>query len=569
MKRVLFRSAVGILSAISLAGLTPVILEAQSSRQSQRHEVSSAILPRIVRQNGIAQLMVDGQPYLMVAGELHNSSASSSEYMRPIWEKLVGLHLNTVIGTVSWELVEPEENRFDFSTVDDQIKAAEQHHLRLVLIWFGCWKNASSSYAPGWLKLDPKRFPRADRQPGTTSSSPFGDAEKALTPFGDAAVAEDAKAFRALMQHIKTTDIHHTVIMMQVENEVGILGTSRDYSPLARSAWSQPVPAELMKYLVRHKASLLPELSSAWAANGYKESGTWAEVFGTNAASDEVFMSWAFGRALQKITAAGKQALPIPMYANAWLGPQPGQTTPGQYPSGGPVAGMLDVWRAAAPALDLFSPDIYIADFKGACSKYVRSGNPLFFPESRPSVPNYFWAVGQQNALGVSPFGVEDFAANAALAAANETLRGLAPLILTNRAAGKVMTVMEDDPATVEKFQRLTGLAISFRGSSSEMAKDLPPAPTADSNLNIKAEKDRRGFAMVIQTAPSEFIVAGSGAVIKNAAARVESLDEMLIRDNRLVPGRRFNGDERFVDNLFGLSSEQIQVRKIVTFQTQ
>jgi len=555
-----------LMLVVFVLGMPKSDAEAQANSRPGGAVSRSSQLPRIERKNGIAQLIVDGQPYLMVAGELHNSSASSSEYMRPIWDKLVGLHLNTVIGTVSWELVEPEEGKFDFTTVDDEIREARKHGLRLVLIWFGAWKNASSSYAPMWVKLDSARFPRAARQSGSRATSSFGSAENALSPFSDAAVGEDAKAFRALMQHIRTTDLRHTVMMVQVENEVGVLGTSRDSSPITDAAWSKPVPKELMDYLILHKDSLLPELDSIWALSGYKKSGSWAEVFGTNAGSDEVFMSWAFARAVQRIAAAGKQILPIPMYVNAWLGPQPGQTTPGQYPSGGPVAGMLDVWRAAAPDIDLFAPDIYIADFKGVCSKYVRSGNPLFFPESRPSVPNYFWAVGQENALGISPFGVEDLASNAQLAGANEALRGLAPLILKNRLDGKVMTVMEDDPAAAETFEKITGLEIRFRGSSNETMKDLPPAPTNDSAANIKPEKDHRGFVLLVQTGPSEFIVAGSGAVVKNAVARLGSIDEMLLRDDRLVEGRRFNGDERFVDNLFGLSSEQIQVRKIVTY---
>ena len=128
------------------------------------------------------------------------------------------------------------------------------------------------------------------------------------------------------------------------------------------------------------------------------------------------------------------------------------------------------------------------------------------------------------------------------------------------------MTVMEDDPAAAETFEKVTGLEIRFRGSSNETMKDLPPAPTNDSAANVKPEKDHRGFVLLVQTGPSEFIVAGSGAVVKNAVARLGSIDEMLLRDGWLVEGRRFNGDERFVDNLFGLSSEQIQVRKIVTY---
>jgi len=42
---------------------------------------------------------------------LNNSSASSMEYMRPLWPKIAATNLNTVLATVSWELLEPEEGR--------------------------------------------------------------------------------------------------------------------------------------------------------------------------------------------------------------------------------------------------------------------------------------------------------------------------------------------------------------------------------------------------------------------------------------------------------------------------
>jgi len=276
----------------------------------------------------------------MLAGELHNSSASSPEYMKPAWDKLAAMHLNTVIGTVSWELIEPEENKFDFSQVDAEIQAARQHRMRLVLIWFATWKNAGSSYVPHWVKADRKRFPVMVFKPRPEGARRMGmqGGLGTLSPLGEDTLNADAKAFRLLMQHIKEVDPEHTVIMVQVENEAGSLGDSRDRSSLAEASWAKPVPAELMAHLKKYKTTLLPEMQEVWGRNGYKESGTWAEVFGTDPRADEIFMSYYIGRFIGTVAKAGKAELNIPMYANAWLGPQPGAELPGEYPSGGPVA---------------------------------------------------------------------------------------------------------------------------------------------------------------------------------------------------------------------------------------
>jgi hypothetical protein len=533
-------------------------------------------LPALRRAGQTVQMNVDGKPYLMLAGELHNSSASSPAYMRPIWEKLSSLHLNTVIGTASWELAEPVEGNFDFSAVDSEIAEARRHGMRLVLIWFGTWKNASSSYVPMWVKRDPRRFPVAKTKSGKPGF--MGLPIDALSPLGENTIAADAKAFRALMRHIREVDPRHTVIMMQVENETGLLGDSRDRSALAEAAWAKPVPPALMNYLVEHKATLLPEVTRVWGAQDFKTAGTWAEVFGTDAFADEIFMSWFVGRAVGKVAEAGKAELAIPMYANAWLGPQPKQDRPGPYPSGGPVTGMLDIWRAAAPKLDLFAPDVYVADFQGVCAGYVRSGNPLFIPEARASLPNLFWAVAHHRALGYSPFGIEDLQDFKALGAAYETLAGLAPLLLRYQADGKVTAVIEGNAASVTAFEEATGLSVRFGGlralfappaSKNEQQKDLPPAPATDQDFSIKPEKDTRGFALAIQTAPHELVIAGSGLLLTSGRACIGTIDEGRFENGRWQAGRRLNGDESISGNFVLLGQEIPEVRKVVIYTEQ
>lgn len=370
----------------------------------------TAPLPQIRRDGASPRLFVDNKPFVILAGELHNSSASSVEYMKPIWDKLAAMHLNTVIGTVSWELVEPAEGKFDFSLVDAQIRSAQERNMRLVLIWFATWKNAGSSYVPRWVKADRKRFPpmALKIKPGGGMGSMLAGLMKQqgtgpLSPFSEETLRADAAAFRALMRHIREVDPRHTVVMVQVENEAGSLGDSRDRSPLAEVAWAKPAPAELVDYLVRNNAVLLPELREVWGRNGFRSSGTWAEVFGSDEWADEVFMAYHVGRFIGEVAKAGKAELNIPMYANAWLGPQPGQDLPGQYPSGGPVARVLDVYRAAAPSLDLLAPGIYVEDFKGTCP-LLPVWESAFYPRSpRPGGKSVLGARPSRR-LGLVPF---------------------------------------------------------------------------------------------------------------------------------------------------------------------
>jgi hypothetical protein len=533
-------------------------------------EAQTAPLPQI-RQNGaVKQLFVDNKPFIMLAGELHNSSATSVEYMKPIWDKLAAMHLNTVIGTASWELVEPAEGKFDFALVDAQIKEAQLRHMKLVLIWFATWKNAGSSYVPHWVKADRKRFPPAvlKVRPNGGMSSYLADYMEQqgivpLSPLGQETLQADAKAFRTLMRHIKVVDPQHTVIMMQVENEAGTLGDSRNRSPLAEVAWGKPVPADLMNYFVKNKATLLPEMQEVWGRNGYKSSGTWAEVFGNDEWADEVFMAYHTARFIGEVAKAGKAELIIPMYANAWLGPQPGQELPGKWPSGGPVARVMDVYRAAAPSLDLIAPDIYVPDFKGTCALYTRSGNPLFIPEARDQVGNLFWALGHHSAWGWAPFGVEDLEKEGQVTQAYKLLSGMLPQLAEWQAAGKVKGILIVDgekaqPVSLGGYQ-ITLAVRPAPGPGSEAAA-AKPAPLLAGGVSLNSRSmpaDTRPFALVVNTAPNEFLFIGSNgspsfSVDSPGPSRVavSARDEGRYQNGKWVPGRRINGDELFMPAL-------------------
>jgi hypothetical protein len=521
----------------------------------------------------VTQLIVDGKPWLILGGELHNSSASSAGYMLPIWKKLADMSLNTVIGAVSWELIEPEEGHFDFSTVDAEISGARGHGLRLVLIWFGTWKSTSGSYTPMWVKSNPQRFPPVQTLSGH-QKMPFGVSFEGISVFGGNIVAADSKAFRALMRHIRETDTDHTVLMMQVDNEPGMFGDNRDRSPLAEAAWSKPVPKELLSYMQEHKAALTPALSKAWQSGGRKTDGTWQEVFGTDPVSGEIFMAWHLARAINAIAEAGKSELPLPMYTNGWLGPVTNMVEPGQYPSGGPVAGMLDVWRAGAPNLDFVSPNAYSPDFESVCAQYDRPGNALFIPETFASVPNLFWAVGRHSVLGYSPFGIDSLS-DESLGSAYKLLGALAPLILTYQRQGKVIAVIQGNDASAREFEEATGLSLKFGDVRSVMTPPTANAPKKDENKDATAQqapafgapqKDTRGFALVVRTGPNEFVMAGSGVVVLSSKTRLGTIDEVLIDDGKQVSGRRLNGDETFSGNLFALDVKNLEVRKVRTY---
>src|SRR5215207_7340449 len=189
----------------------------------QAHNRTNDGMPQLRRHGSATQLIVDGCPFLVIGGELRNSSSSSIEYMQPIWQRMRDLNINTVLTPVSWELIEPTEGQFDFKLVDDLLRDARSHDLRLILLWFGSWKNGMSSYPPVWVKQDIGRFPRAQFRSGETI--------EVLSTVAEANWQADARAFAALMQHLTEVDSsEHTVIMVQVENEVGVLGDTRDYS---------------------------------------------------------------------------------------------------------------------------------------------------------------------------------------------------------------------------------------------------------------------------------------------------------------------------------------------------
>ncbi|SDY66028.1 GH35 family beta-galactosidase [Herbiconiux ginsengi] len=500
----------------------------------------SSTLPRIVRTAHGSHLVVDGSPFLSLGGELHNSSPSSPVYMADIWKRVGELGVRSLIGAASWQLLEPEEGVFDFTAVDDQVQQARVHGIKLVLIWFGSYKNAESSYAPSWVRRDEKRFPRAERDPERLLAGRFSLDGPVLSVFGDELVEADSRAFSVLMRHLREIDPDHTVIAVQVQNEVGLLGDSRDRSSLADAVWAAPVPAQLVQGLASRGDDLQPWIQGLWRRNGSRTSGTWNEVFGSDREAEEVFMSWGFSRFVDRVARAGVAEHPLPVYTNAWLGPQPNADIPGRYPSGGPVSRMIDIWQIGAPTLDFLAPDIYIEDFAGTLASYAVAGNALFVPEARPDPGLAFVAIGAYGAFGFHPFGIEDVLDREDLFDAFSVIGALSPEITAAQATGSIhgFKLATGEQAQIE----LGGFTVTISGPLD--TRGMFGTGTGEQAAQLI------GYGLIIHSTGDEFLVVAQGASIgftrTDGVVELDTVTELEHRAGEWVARRTLNGDERY-----------------------
>jgi Domain of unknown function (DUF5597)/Beta-galactosidase len=512
--------------------------------------------PHLEIRGASTQLLVDGKPFLMLGGELHNSSSSGLDYMKPIWPGLAAMHLNTVVTPLSWELIEPEEGKYDFTLVDGLLAQARDNNERVVFLWLASWKNGMSSYPPVWVKRDTKRFPRV---------MIAGNEVNILSTFGHATQEADARAFAALMTHLRQVDPQHTVLMMQVENEVGVLGASRDHSPVAEKAFAGQVPPELTHYLEEHKESLYPDLLALWEQNGAKTSGTWEEVFGASSRTDEIFMAWNYAKFVQAVTAAGKTAYPLPMYVNTWLGG--GDTKPGDYPSGGPQPRVVDIWRAAGSSIDIYCPDLYASDFSGWTARYHRAGNPLFIPETNggpAGASGAFYAIGEHQALGISPFAIDGYIPGGwaakldpdnELSAAYAALGSISPLLLATTAPGMMHGFqLDNNHPSVE---------LEMNGYTLEVSLD-----------DIFGRRAERGYGLIVATGPGAFIGAGKGFRVgfhvRTPGAPpvgLAAIDDGEYRDGQFVFSRRLNGDENDQGQYWRFDPQRIHIERATLYR--
>ncbi len=509
-------------------------------------QAESSVAPRLIQQDGRWMMQVDGQPFLMLAGQVHNSSHWTGA-LPQVWAAIRDAHANTVAVPVAWEQIEPEEGRFDFSFVDTLLNQARKQKVRLVLLWFGTWKNTSAQYTPAWVKLHPDRFPPMLDEEGKPSYC--------LSPFGEATLESDRRAFVALMRHLKQVDgDRHTVIMVQVENEVGTYGLARDHGAAAEAAFNAPVPDAILK-------GQPPKTSG-------RGRGNWREVYGEDA--DQYFHSWAIARYIDRIAEAGKAVHPLPMSVNNALRDPLEPLAPWKknFASGGPTYDVLGLYKAAAPHIDVIGPDIYMpesAKVTRVLDQFQRPDNALWVPEigNAERYARYLWQVVGRGGIGVSPFGVDyadysnyplgsrftDERMTAPIAAVYRLLRPMASQWAGWAQQGRTRGAAEGDdhaPQTLG-FDGWTA-QLSFgewqfgERSWPQLKDDAPPG----------SETPAGGVA-VAQIGPDEFIVVGQrvrlrlspDASFRGRGHTLLSAEEGQFDSNgRWVMARRWNGDQ-------------------------
>lgn len=464
------------------------------------------------------------------------------------------MNMNTLLLPVTWELLEPEEGKFDFGLVDGLIEQARKHDMHIGFLWFGAWKNAQCYYAPEWVKCNLKRFWRAEVQKGKNKVSLqkfHGMPYTTLSSHCEETMKADSRAFAALMQHIREIDEQeHTVVLMQVENESGLQGAAREHSDYADKLFHEKVPQKFADYMRSHTGEMSDDVRTA-VENG-AECGTWEEVFGTVA--EEVFQTYSVAGYVEYVAAAGRKEYDLPMVVNAWL--DKGQE-PGMFPSGGPVARMMEVWRYCAPHIDVLAPDIYVQDFCGICDEYTKMGNPLIIPETAMhghAGPRLVYVVGHYHAFGFSPFGFEDM--GQPFTAVDSYLFGVDvsdPLLMSpqdegeyawyNKTLASMMTLLTSKYGTADLqaviSERPEQDTMLFNRYGFKVMMDTPMITRKD------------GVCLILRETEDEFYLVANGCMIVPFSTDSDkpNLDILYLEEGEIKEGkwharRRLNGDE-------------------------
>lgn len=455
------------------------------------------------------QLHVDGRPFLILGGELGNSSAACDADIEANFDKLRRMGLNTVLVPAYWDLIEPVEGEFDYSLTDKVLEEARRNDLKVIFLWFGAWKNSMSCYAPLWFKQDFEKYPRAYTKEG----KPL----EIASAFSEEVFRADNKAFRSWLTHVAEADRGYgTVLMVQIENEIGMLEDARDHSEAADAFFNAPVPDELMSYLRKNRKDLHPYMKEKWSENGSKTKGTWTEVFGDDIYTDEIFMAWHYARYVERMALSAREIYDVPLYVNAAMNSR--GRKPGEYPSAGPLAHLIDIWHAGAPTLDFIAPDLYDDGFKDWVAQYHLHNNPLFIPETKHMQNNgvrAFYVLGEHDAIGISPFAIEDGSAEQGtpFVEGYEKLREMMPLIAEWQGKD-VMWGLLFDQQDKERVITDGDLTLTCRHNFT-----LPWDPRATDG-SVWPE----GGGIIIRLAADEYIVAGNGIVVEFATTDEKDL---------------------------------------------
>ncbi len=528
------------------------------------------------RDNSTARIVVNDTPMLMIGGELGNSSASTPDDVKRTFAHLHKLGLNTVLAPVSWELIEPEEGTFDMSQLDVILTEARRNELKVVLLWFGAWKNSMSCYAPEWFKRDVKRFPRAH--------TPEGKPVEEASSLNKNVLEADKRAFCRIMEHLRDHDaVEQTVIMVQVENEIGMIDVPRDYSEDATKLYQSAVPKALTDYLKKNQKTLHPYLKDKLTNSLLQEGRSgipngffWPQLFGEDIYSEEIFQTWTYATYVEQIARAGRDIYNLPMYVNVALNSRDRQ--PGQYPSGGPLAHLIDLWHCGAPSIDVLGVDIYDKGIKSWLSKYHLQNNPLFVPEIRLEDKDAMYALyafGHHGAMGFCPFSIEDYpllangqgndmsgmdlsqddqlnaftaggSALSPLAASYQLLRQAEPLILERQGTSDMDAVLLDNEQREAEIITPDGIRLTIRHSYS-----LGWEPGA------KDAEWPEAACIVLRLGKEDYLAIGSGVVITYSDAKagkdwkrgdtrigLAKCESVSLAERKMHVKRHLNGDQ-------------------------
>lgn len=511
-------------------------------------------MPYLQKQGSATQFIVDNMPFLILGGELGNSSAASVEDIERIFPKLQRMGLNTVLVPAYWDLTEPTEGIYDFTLTDKVIRQARENSLKVIFLWFGAWKNSMSCYAPLWFKQDYKKYPRAH----TKTGKPL----EIASAFSENVYQADSRAFTQWMKHIAAIDKEEgTVVMIQIQNEIGMLEDARDYSEDANNLFELPVPGELMDYLTKNRKTLHPQMLEKWASQGYKTKGNWQEIFGRDLYTDELFMAWHYALYVERMAQVARSIHNVPLFVNAAMNSR--GRKPGEYPSAGPLAHLIDIWHCAAPNIDFLAPDLYDDGFTDWTAQYKLHNNPLFIPEIRLADNNgvrAFYVFGEHDAIGFSPFSIEDGsdAASSPLVQGYARLRELMPL-LTKYQGKELMNGLLFNRKNTGRILERDGLKIHCRHYFT-----LPWDPRATDG-SIWPE----GGGLILKLDEYEYLVAGSGIVIEFEKERENNVLRSLGEDGfaaaggEHIPAETWDGDARI-----GIGSvDEMQIEEDGTFR--
>ena len=542
--------------------------------------------PRLeLRSNSTARIVANGKPMLMIGGELGNSSASTPEDVKRTFAHLSKIGLNTVLAPVSWELIEPQEGTFDMSSLDVILTEARRNGLRVVLLWFGAWKNSMSCYAPEWFKRDVKRFPRAHTQDG----KPVEEASSLSKNVLEA----DKRAFCRIMEHLRDHDAQEqTVIMVQVENEIGMIEVPRDYSDDATHMYRTAVPQQLTAYLAKHQKSLHPYLKEKLQPQA-KAGANWAQLFGDDIYTEEIFQTWTYATYVEQIAKAGREVYNLPMYVNVALDSR--GRKPGQYPSGGPLAHLIDLWHCGAPSIDVLGVDIYDKGIKSWLEKYHLPNNPLFVPEIRLEDKDAMYALyafGHHGAMGFCPFSIEDYPLTKSnksndwkqmdlsqddqlnafssagtslspLVASYKLLRQAEPLILERQGTKDMDAVLLDNGQREAEIITPDGIRLTIKHSY-----------TLGWEPGAKDAEWPEAACIILRLGKEDYLVIGSGVVVTYSPAESSSTwqkgdkriglakcEEVEIVDGKQRIVRHLNGDQTHQGRHIRIPVGQFQIQ--------